>query len=158
MKITKRLLPLIIIGTLAIYGCSKSEPGTDKSINNSDQITLDSGDWTTNKGVGPITEISLNEVIDEAMVEEGKSIFTTKCSACHKPNKKYIGPAMADILDRRTPEWTMNMILNPDGMVKEDPIAKDLLMEYNGTPMANQNLSEDEARAVLEYIRTLKSE
>jgi hypothetical protein len=49
----------------------------------------------------------------------------------------------------------MNMILNPDGMVKEDPVAKQLLMEYNGTPMANQNLTKEEARAVLEYFRTL---
>ena len=49
----------------------------------------------------------------------------------------------------------MNMILNPDVMVNEDPLAKDLLMEFNGSPMANQNLTEDEARAILEYFRTL---
>jgi cytochrome c len=39
--------------------------------------------------------------------------------------------------------------------VKEDPIAKKLLVEYNMSPMANQNLSEADARAVLEYFRTL---
>ena len=49
----------------------------------------------------------------------------------------------------------MNMILNPDVMVQEDPIAKKLLMENNGSPMANQNLTNEEARAVLEYFRTL---
>jgi hypothetical protein len=49
----------------------------------------------------------------------------------------------------------MNMILNPDQMVKEDPLAKKLLMEYNGSPMANQNLTEEEARAVVEYFRTI---
>ena len=49
----------------------------------------------------------------------------------------------------------MNMILNPDGMLKEDPIAQALLKEYNNTPMLNQNLSEEEARAVAEYLRTL---
>ena len=59
------------------------------------------------------------------------------------------------ILDRRSPEWVMNMILNPDVMVQEDPLARDLLMEFNGSPMANQNLSEEEARAILEYFRTL---
>lgn len=50
------------------------------------------------------------------------------------------------------------MIMNPMEMVQKDPIAKELLMEYNGTPMANQNLTQEETRAVLEYFRTLKSE
>ena len=49
----------------------------------------------------------------------------------------------------------MNMILNPEVMVDEDPLARDLLMEYNGSPMANQGLKEEEARAILEYFRTL---
>ena len=58
-------------------------------------------------------------------------------------------------LDMHMDLWVMNMILAPDKMVKEDPIAKKLLQEFNGSPMANQNLTEDEARAVLEYFRTL---
>jgi hypothetical protein len=49
----------------------------------------------------------------------------------------------------------MNMILNPEQMVKEDPIAKKLLVEYNMAPMANQNLTEEQARKILEYFRTL---
>ena len=50
----------------------------------------------------------------------------------------------------------MNMILDPEGMVNNDPLAKQLLLEYNGSPMANQNLTEDEARSILEYFRTLQ--
>ena len=38
-------------------------------------------------------------------------------------------------------------------MVKENPAAKQLLAEYIA-PMANQSLTQDEARAVLEYFRT----
>ena len=48
----------------------------------------------------------------------------------------------------------MNMILNPEDMVQNDPIAKNLLIEYNGAPMANQNLTQEEARSILEYFRT----
>ena len=48
------------------------------------------------------------------------------------------------------------MILNPDEMVQKNEIAKKLLMEFNGSPMANQNLTEEEARAVVEYFRTLE--
>ncbi len=75
--------------------------------------------------------------------------------ACHKPDKKFIGPAPKGILAKRSPEWVMNMILNPEEMVQKDPIAKALLVEYNGSPMANQGLTEAEARQVLEYFRTL---
>lgn len=109
----------------------------------------------TNKGVGPITSVTLAEEIDQAMATKGAEVYKKMCTACHKPTKKFIGPAPIGSLERRTPEWIMNMILDPEGMVKNDPLAKALLIEFNGSPMANQNLTEEEARAVLEYFRTL---
>jgi cytochrome c oxidase cbb3-type subunit III len=105
------------------------------------------------KGVGPISKVELGE-IDPAFVTKGKEIFVAKCSACHKVDKRFVGPAMRGVTQRRAPEWIMNMILDPDKMVKENQAAKDLLMEYI-SPMANQNLTEDEARMILEYFRTL---
>ena len=110
----------------------------------------------TNKGIGPITSLELPAEIDQAMAANGAEIYKKMCTACHRPDKKFIGPPPNGILARRTPEWILNMILNPVEMVQKDPLAKDLLMEFNGSPMANQNLSQDEARAVLEYFRTLK--
>nr|AWJ66151.1 cytochrome c [uncultured bacterium] len=109
----------------------------------------------TNKGLGPIKSVTLNETIDDAMAAKGKEVYDQMCLACHRIGKKFIGPAPNGIFERRTPEWVMNMILNPDQMVKEDPLAKDLLIEFNGSPMANQGLTEEQARAVLEYFRTL---
>jgi mono/diheme cytochrome c family protein len=109
----------------------------------------------TNKGVGPITSLVLPATIDQAMATQGAEIFKKMCTACHKPNKKFIGPAPKGTLERRTPEWIMNMILDPEGMVTNDPLARALLIEFNGSPMANQNLTQEEARAVLEYFRTL---
>lgn len=109
-----------------------------------------------NKGIGPIKSVKLSATIDEKMAAEGKIVFEKMCTACHKVNKKFIGPSPKGILEKRSPEWVMNMILNPVEMVQKDELAKDLLMEFNGSPMANQNLSEDEARAVLEFFRTLK--
>ena len=104
------------------------------------------------KGVGPITSIELGD-IDEALVEKGKEIFKANCTACHKMGKRFVGPALAGVTERRSPEWITNMILNPDGMVKEDPTAIALLEEYM-SPMANQSLSEEDARAILEFFRT----
>jgi len=108
-----------------------------------------------NKGVGPISSITLSNEIDSKTALEGEEIFKKLCTACHRIDKKFIGPSPKGILKRRTPEWIMNMILDPEGMVKNDPLAKQLLIEFNGSPMANQSLSEDQARAVLESFRTL---
>lgn len=110
----------------------------------------------TNKGIGPIKSLSLPAEIDQAMASKGAEIYKKMCTACHRPDKKFIGPAQKGVMERRTPEWIMNMILNPEEMVAKDPLAKELMSEFNGAPMANQNLTQEEARAVLEYFRTLK--
>lgn len=107
-------------------------------------------------GIGPVDPFSLPESIDQATAQKGKEIFEGMCTACHKIEKKFIGPSPAGITERRTPSWIMNMILNPEVMLEKDPIAKLLYVEYNMSPMANQNLTEEQARAVLEYFRTLK--
>ncbi|MCF6269491.1 MAG: c-type cytochrome [Melioribacteraceae bacterium] len=112
-----------------------------------------SGIDLSDKGVGPVSSVTLSE-IDDALVSSGKELFETKCSACHKVEKRFVGPAIRGVIERRSPEWIMNMILDPEKMVKENKIAKELLAEYL-SPMANQSLTKDEARAVLEYFRTL---
>lgn len=106
-----------------------------------------------NKGIGPIDNLNLSDDIDEAMATRGAELFKNMCSACHKMDKKFIGPEIAGVTERRSHEWIMNMILNPEQMIKEDPIAKKLLIESNMAVMANQNLSEEETRAILEYFR-----
>ena len=107
----------------------------------------------SDKGVGPIKNITLAD-IDNALAAKGKEIFKGKCTACHKNKKRYVGPAMSGITKRRSPEWVMNMMLNPEQMLAENPTAMALLKEYSA-PMANQNLTNDDARAVLEFLRTL---
>ncbi|MFZ2430396.1 MAG: cytochrome c [Lutibacter sp.] len=116
------------------------------------KAVVEETDPMKDKGIGPITSITLGE-IDQKMADEGKAVFLAKCSACHKISKRVVGPALVGVTTRRSPEWSMNMILNPEKMVAENPIAKKLLAEYVA-PMANQNLTEAEARLILEYFRT----
>lgn len=108
-----------------------------------------------NKGVGPITNVDLPAEIDRKLAVEGKQIYDAKCIACHSVDKKLIGPPQKGILDRRTPEWVMNMIMNPTEMLAKDPLAKELLEEFNNSPMLDMGITEDEARALVEYFRTL---
>jgi mono/diheme cytochrome c family protein len=108
-----------------------------------------------NKGVGPITSVEFATEVDTELAAAGEAKFKALCTACHMANQRMIGPALAGVYERRSPEWVMNMILNPDVMIKEDPIAIALLKEYNNAIMLNQNFTEEEARAVAEYLRTL---
>ncbi len=109
----------------------------------------------SNKGVGPIINVTLEDKLNISMANSGEKLFNQLCTSCHMINEDYIGPRMSGIIDRRSPEWIMNMILNPIQMLEEDPIAIELLKEYNFEYMYNQNLLEEEAREILEYLRLL---
>lgn len=108
-------------------------------------------------GVGPVKTVELSDELDEALVNEGLSILESKCSACHQIDERYVGPAIKGITERRNPVWIMNMVINPVEMTQKDPIAKQLLSEYL-TQMVNQNISEPDARALLEYFRHIDKE
>lgn len=108
-------------------------------------------DFEMENGIGPVTEtISITE-IDPDLAKKGGEVFELKCSACHKMNERYVGPALGDVAETRTPAYLMNMILNPDGMVKKHPEAKKMLQQFM-TPMPNQGLDREEARAIVEYL------
>lgn len=156
----KKSYPMLVIILMLLWSCGGGNEAT--STDNSTQAKPKSmladeasSDPMQDKGIGPVTSVTLGAEVDAAMAAKGKEIYEKMCTACHKPTEKFIGPAQKGVLERRSPEWIMNMILNPTEMVQKDPIAKDLLKEFNGSPMANQNLTEEDARAVLEYFRTL---
>jgi cytochrome c553 len=158
----KKIFILVAIGALIISCGEKKEDKkegfelnrtkkTTTTVAESEAVPVD----LDNKGVGPITSVSFDAEVNAEMAAAGEAKYKAICTACHMDNQRMIGPALAGVYERRSPEWVMNMILNPDGMLKEDPIAMALLKEYNNSIMLNQNLSEEEARAVAEYLRTL---
>lgn len=157
MKQSVKFLPLFFALFLFACGSGGDQAGGDAADDAPvESMIQDEPDPMESMGVGPITsKLNLPADVDAEMASQGETVFNEKCTACHKADKKFIGPSPQGILERRSPEWVMNMILNPDEMVLKDPIAKKLLMEFNGSPMANQNLTEDEARSILEYFRTL---
>ena len=155
----KRSLVAAIVISFGLFACGGGDSTSNDSSSSEkakpESMIKKKVDPMQDKGVGPITSVTLSPEIDVEMAARGELVYDNMCTACHKPTERFIGPAPQGILDRRTPEWVMNMILNPDQMVKENAQAKKLLMEYNGSPMANQNLTEVQAREVLEYFRTL---
>lgn len=151
--IMKLKFTVLTVVTAILFSCGGNTPTTENTTTEPVVENAVPADPMSNKGIGPVTNLELGAV-DDNMVAEGLKIFTEKCTACHKVGKRYIGPDVTGVVKRRSPEWIMNMILNPNEMVANDPIAKDLLKEYTA-PMANQSLKEEEARKILEYFRTI---
>lgn len=92
---------------------------------------------------------------DPARAEQGEQIFAERaCTACHTiGGGRLVGPDLAGVTDRREYGWILAMIMNPDSMIRADSIAKGLFGEYM-TPMANQNLTLNDAAALYEFLRT----
>jgi mono/diheme cytochrome c family protein len=147
--------PVLILFMLSIFtaGCAPETGSSNAPIDETAFITIEG--WERFKGIGPVTTITLDSVIHTELAKTGASIFRNKCTTCHKADKRFIGPPPKGILERRTPEWVMNMILNPEEMLKKDPIAILVAKEYQTMPMTNQQITTEEARALLEYFRTL---
>lgn len=154
LKMTGRKMGLLSLAIAMAFlaSCSdgsKPADAADASVETTEAVV--ETDPMKNKGIGPITHVEI-AAIDEALVEKGKGVFEKKCSACHKFDVKYVGPALKDVTKRRTPEWIMNQILNPEEMSQKDPIGQELLATFL-TQMTFQDVTEDETRAILEYFR-----
>jgi len=141
---------------LVAGGCGGKDDDEDKESPEHEAQEAESGGLTAfelEHGIGPVKEPIELGAIDAAMAATGKTVFEAKCTACHKLDTLYIGPALGEVTARRSGAFIMNMILNPQEMVERHPIAKQMLAERMSF-MANQGLTRDEARAVLEYLRT----
>jgi len=86
---------------------------------------------------------------DAGTVEHGRQLFYSKyaCQSCHivdtKTDKGYIGPTLTQVGSRLTPAWVDAWLKNPQAL-------------RPGTTEPNQNLSEDDARALTAFLMTLK--
>lgn len=104
------------------------------------------------KTYGKIQKVDVSPNIDATMSKAGKETFEMKCTACHKYDERYVGPALGKVTERRTPEYIMNMILDTETMIENDDTVKCLLQEFM-MKMPNQSVDEKDARGVLEHLR-----
>ena len=72
----------------------------------------------------------------EADVQAGKKLFNANCAACHKLNKKAVGPALKGVSAKYDREWLYSWIKNSAAMIKDgDPQAVAVWEEYNKVAM-----------------------
>jgi cytochrome c len=145
------VIGLAVIALILGAGCGgeEAEEHEEAEESSTEQLTP----FQLEHGIGPITAPVELGAVDPALAARGQGIFDTKCSMCHKMDTTYVGPSLGEVTTRRSPAFILNMILNPQEMVEKHPIGKQLLAERM-TFMPNQQLTPDDARAVLEYLRT----
>lgn len=98
-------------------------------------------------------DITVTNPLNGEWVTGGKNIYELKCQSCHRlTEEKLVGPGWKNVTKRRQPVWIMNMATNVDMMLETDAEAQKLL-EQCMVRMPNQNLSKDDARKVLEFMR-----
>ncbi len=142
---------------MVLYSCSSDSPQQQAERNGNQVQETEFTEFELEHGIGPVTEkITLDE-LDLEKVARGQAIFNSKCTACHEFDRRFVGPPYKDILERRSPEFVMNFILNPGEMARRHPEGKKMLAEFL-TVMPFQNVSKDEARAIVEYFRTRTSD
>lgn len=158
MKSTDAILSkvyfIIFLLSIIFFSCGDSNSGkqpTDKSN------TSGLPDWEFKNGFGPIKKKLYLLPVDKTMADEGLKIFESKCAACHKLDERYVGPAQRNVLQRVTPEFFMNMVLNPEENLNKHPHTQEMLAQYM-QKMTNQNINLEDARKLLEYFRLLDSE
>jgi hypothetical protein len=158
MKPRSFLFVLTIIFSFILISCGSNtdsaandEPADTKKTDTAS--TSNTSTATNEKGIGKFQNVELTHPLDEKMIASGKTVYDLKCASCHKlSEEKLVGPGWKGVTDRRTPEWIMNFVTNTEEMLGKDPTAKNLY-EVCLVKMPNQNLKDDEARNVLEYMR-----
>lgn len=109
--------------------------------------------YDPHRGEGKFTKVEVGASLDAPMAEKGFAAYGVKCGSCHKlSDEKLVGPGWKDVTKRNTAEWIMNFMTNTDAMLNKDPKAQAQL-ELCLVRMPNQNLSDDEARALYEFMR-----
>jgi cytochrome c len=149
----KFILHFILLFILAACGDSENRTETKNSPSRSSSERTFTA-FELEHGIGPIKQEIALGTINPSLAETGKAIFEMKCVSCHQMDTRFVGPPLGDVIERRSPAFIMNFMLNPSDMARQHPEGKKLLAEYL-TPMPFQNVSEDDARALLEYLRTV---
>jgi mono/diheme cytochrome c family protein len=146
-----RLVPLpLLLAMVAACGDAPATPAANAGAPAAPTLSP----WEMEHGIGPVTTAIELAPLSKHEAEEGKVVFDQRCASCHKADERYVGPALGGVVGRRSPEYVMNMILNPSGMIRQHPEAKKLFATYL-VEMPDQGLTPEQARHVVEYLRTL---
>ncbi len=155
----KKLIIALLFATPMLFAaCGGGESTEDQSpsaaVEAPKETANNVADYDPKRGEGKFDASNVAIAgLDAAMATKGKAISETKCFSCHKlTDEKLVGPGWKGVTTRHEPHWIMNFITNPDAMIDKDPEVQAQL-ELCLVRMPNQNLADEEAREIVEFMR-----
>ena len=90
-----------------------------------------------------------------AQAPNGEKLFKDNCTQCHSAGEnKVIGPGLKGIHERREEAWLLKWVKGSSAMIKSgDEYAVKIFNDNGKVVMPNQNLSDDEIKAVFAYVK-----
>ena len=98
-------------------------------------------------------------ILSMAYADEGQDLFNKTCVACHTIGKgRLVGPDLINITEQRSQEWLVSFIKSSQTMIKSgDADAVALFEEYNKMPMPDNDFTDAQTLAVIDYIKKTSS-
>jgi mono/diheme cytochrome c family protein len=89
--------------------------------------------------------------------QSGEELFKSTCSSCHTIGQgRLIGPDLSGVTEKMPADWLLKFIRSSQTMIKSgDPDANAIFNEFNKIPMPDVNLSDDQIKSILDYIKSL---
>ncbi|MBT5775601.1 MAG: cytochrome c [Dehalococcoidia bacterium] len=86
--------------------------------------------------------------------QDASSLFQTKCSACHTiGGGDIVGPDLAGVTTRRDRDWLVSWLADPPAMIADgDPIAVELLAQFNNVQMPALGLTDADVESLVAYF------
>jgi mono/diheme cytochrome c family protein len=111
----------------------------------------------TKRGVtaGSFVLLCLCLAASAATAFDAPAYFEKNCSSCHTVGGgDDVGPDLKGVSERRREEWLIPFLQSSQTMIQAgDPVATELFNKFKRKKMPDQDLTADEAKAILAYIR-----
>ncbi|MBK7433566.1 MAG: cytochrome c [Chitinophagaceae bacterium] len=149
------VMGIITLFSFYLISCGGGNSNSGSSVpgSNSEPAANGNPSYDPNRGQGKFTKVDVAPTVDATMADNGNKVYSVKCQSCHKlTDEKLVGPGWKGVTGRNAAEWIMNFITNTDEMLNKDPKAQAQL-EICLVRMPNQNLADEDARALYEFMR-----
>jgi cytochrome c5 len=152
----KKIAVILFLGLFAAAcggGSDTNTASTETPAPEANKTASGNPSYDPERGEGKFTSVEVGATLDAALAANGEKVYGVKCSSCHKlTSEKLVGPGWLGVTERHTAPWIMNFSTNTDAMLNKDPKAQAQL-EICLVRMPNQNLSDEDARALYEFMR-----
>jgi len=93
---------------------------------------------------------------EEGMTAGEAAFAQFGCAGCHQKGRELGGPDLTDVVVRRDEAWIASWIVDPETKY-EEPYIKAMIERY-GVKMPKQGVSEAQAREIIGYLKTWRSD